>query len=271
VPSAVSQFLKGIYRTAIDFVAPPICLSCGIDLQKLSTKHQYPLAESATDDFAPTDIFGRFCPRCRPLVPLRVENPCVRCGAPLGPYQQAKTDCVHCRDSRFSFSGVVSLGAYAESLKQFCQRGKSPASQPLVHFLARILSEHEQDRLRSWRCSAIVNVPMYWSERIGRRIHPNETISTELSHFLGIPHQRRWLRQTRKTRQQHSLPPTERRNNVRGAYVVSRQRSLAGQRILLVDDILTTGATAHVCSRALLEAGAAEVFVAVLARGLKRR
>ncbi|MFN3160096.1 MAG: ComF family protein [Rubinisphaera brasiliensis] len=88
---------------------------------------------------------------------------------------------------------------------------------------------------------------------------------------MRIPQRRNWLRQVRKTRQQHLLPPAERRKNVRGAYSVHRATGLQGARVLLVDDILTTGSTAQVCTRALLEAGAAEVFVAVLARGLKPR
>jgi predicted amidophosphoribosyltransferase len=71
---------------------------------------------------------------------------------------------------------------------------------------------------------------------------------------------------TRFLRRQSSLTPPERRRNVRGAFRASRRASLAGQRILLVDDVMTTGATAHEGSRALLEAGAASVYIATVAR-----
>src|SRR5262249_29434935 len=67
-------------------------------------------------------------------------------------------------------------------------------------------------------------------------------------------------------RRQSTLTPPQRRQNVRGAFYASRRWNVAGQRILLVDDVMTTGATAHEASRALLKAGAAAVDVATVAR-----
>lgn len=253
VGNVATSLLKSVYSSCVDFLAPPVCLHCGRDL----------LSE--------TNVSQTYCARCLPQLPVRSLNACLRCGAPLGAFQSNSAGCPHCRGSRFSFSGVVSLGAYEGALKDSCQRGKSPGSQPVIASLTEKLIKFHGDQLTSWQCSAVISVPTFWRARLRRRIHPNETMAEEFSRFLRIPQRRNWLRQVRKTRQQHLLPPAERRKNVRGAYSVHRATGLQGARVLLVDDILTTGSTAQVCTRALLEAGAAEVFVAVLARGLKPR
>lgn len=253
VGNVATGLLKSVYGSCVDFLAPPVCLQCGTDL----------LSE--------TNVSQRFCSRCLPQQPVRSLNACLRCGAPLGAFQSNTAGCPHCRGSRFSFSGVVALGAYDGALKESCQRGKSPGSQPVIASLTEKLIKFHEDQLSSWQCSAVMSVPTFWQVRLRRRIHPNETMSEEFSRILRIPQRRNWLRQIRKTRQQHLLPAAERRKNVRGAYSARRATDLQGARVLLVDDILTTGSTAQVCTRALLEAGAGEVFVAVLARGLKPR
>ena len=75
------------------------------------------------------------------------------------------------------------------------------------------------------------------------------------------------LRRIRHTPQQHKLPPSERRKNMRGAFVAKTRKELAGSTVLLVDDVLTTGSTCHDAAKALKAAGAKRVIVAVVARG----
>jgi ComF family protein len=97
-----------------------------------------------------------------------------------------------------------------------------------------------------------VNNPELLAERLGRR--------------LGVPVINRSLVRRRHTPTQAGLSPRERHLNVRGAFAVRRPRRVVGRRILLVDDVMTTGATCNEATRCLLEAGAADVSVATLAR-----
>jgi predicted amidophosphoribosyltransferase len=83
--------------------------------------------------------------------------------------------------------------------------------------------------------------------------------------MLSIEHRPSWLRRTRPTKSQAYLSATERRENVRGAFRSSRSAQLAGKTVLLIDDVVTTGATAHEAARALRDGGAKTVHLAVLA------
>src|SRR5207237_6401269 len=89
-------------------------------------------------------------------------------------------------------------------------------------------------------------------------------LAERLARVLGVPLRQRWLARTRATVPQTALSATERRVNVRGAFVAST--SAAGADVVLVDDVLTTGATAAECARALRAAGARSVGVLTVAR-----
>jgi ComF family protein len=112
----------------------------------------------------------------------------------------------------------------------------------------------------------VVAVPMHWLKRIWRRTNPAETLARAVANKLGIAYAKNALVCRRYLQRQSVLSSEERRKNVRGAFRASRFARIAGKRILLVDDVMTTGATAHECCRALLAAGAASIFVAIVAR-----
>ena len=105
-------------------------------------------------------------------------------------------------------------------------------------------------------------VPMTRWKLLGRRYNAAELVGERLARHAGIRFSRGALKKVRRTRPQSELPLDERLHNPRGAY---RARPTAGV-VLLVDDVLTTGATANACTEALKQAGATEVHVAVVAR-----
>jgi ComF family protein len=119
--------------------------------------------------------------------------------------------------------------------------------------------------------AAVVAVPLHrWTHWL-RGFNPSQVLAAELAQRLQRPAWRDVLVRVRLTRPQHFLSPTERRRNVIQAFRGTRRRDLAGAKILLVDDVLTTGATASDAARALRSIGADRVDVAVLARGGTRR
>lgn len=118
----------------------------------------------------------------------------------------------------------------------------------------------------------LVPVPLHWSRLIARRYNQAAELCRALSAQTGLAHEPGVVRRTRATRRQVGLKPSERALNVTGAFSVPehlRERVL-GRRVLLVDDVYTTGATVMAASRALRRAGVGEVNVLVFARVLEQ-
>jgi len=112
----------------------------------------------------------------------------------------------------------------------------------------------------------LTSVPLHWGRRLRRGFDQADLLSQRLNRFLQIPLSERNLRRIRATASQTGLSESKRRENVRGAFKVRRPDEVKGKRVLLVDDVMTTGATVSECARTLLRAGAKEVSVLVVAR-----
>ncbi len=234
-----------------DFAFPPECVLCRRDVP-------------------PGALADSICSSCRDELPPAIQHPCQKCGAESGPYASTEDGCPHCSNLPASCKKVIAYGMYAKRLRELCTRCKLPHFQPTARFLAHCLWEERADELRSLGCDAVVPVPMHWSSRFRRKTHPNETVARFLASRLQIPCRSTALRQRRRIERQHLLSPSNRRKNVQDAFSCRSPGRLHGQRVLLVDDILTTGATAHACAQALKQARCELVGVAVLARAVGR-
>jgi ComF family protein len=115
---------------------------------------------------------------------------------------------------------------------------------------------------------AIIPVPLHWRRLWARRFNQSMLLSQEISQEAGIPVADAALKRIKATAQQVGLSQSERAQNVQGAFRVppDRKAEVAGRRVVLVDDVLTSGATSDACARALLRAGAANVDLLVFAR-----
>jgi ComF family protein len=163
------------------------------------------------------------------------------------------------------FDGAVTLGGYEGRLRELVLRMKARREEPLALAIGRWMWRQLGDRLAEMHADVIVPVPMFWARRLLRGVNSPEILSETLSGPLRLP-VRRVLARTRNTLPQFSLPPSERFPNVRGAFRVRGGYDLSGARVLLVDDVLTTGATCSEAARALRAGGAEAVVVAVAAR-----
>jgi ComF family protein len=115
---------------------------------------------------------------------------------------------------------------------------------------------------------APVPVPLHWRRRLARRYNQSAVLSRAISAICGVPITHGGLKRIRATPQQVGRSRTERADNIQGAFLIppDHKVEVAGRRLVLVDDVLTSGATVDACTRALLRAGAAEVDVLVFAR-----
>ncbi len=235
---------------AFDFVYPPRCLLCD-------------------DDTLPgSNMAGGhvpFCDDCHAQLSPVATHACRRCGAPLGPYTRTGEGCTLCVRERFAFDQVIRLGLYRDELRTACLMAKSPTGALMGRALASELVTAQHEAFTGQAFDAIVPVPEHWLKRLARPQYAAETIARELSRRLkvhlatGILAKRRW------TPKQARSSPAERRIQQHGAFDTAKRTDLHGQTLLVVDDILTTGATVHEAARMLKRAGAKRVVVAVIA------
>lgn len=173
--------------------------------------------------------------------------------------------CRLCRSGLRGFDGAYSFGAYGGTLRELIHLFKYSRMAPLSRPLGRLmLSALPRDR----QFDLIAPMPLYWLRRWRRGFNQSEALAREISRATAIPVVRA-VRRTRATQPQAGLSNNRRRENVSGAF-----RALPGlvrdRRVLLVDDVMTTGATATACALALKRAGARRVELLTLARADRR-
>jgi ComF family protein len=171
-----------------------------------------------------------------------------------------------CRLGLNRFDAAYSFGAYEDTLRKlihlFKYEGVQPLARPFGEFLARVLP-------REQRFDLVAPVPLHWRRQWQRGFNQAGLLAREIARRWSVP-VRNVARRTRATSPQAGLTNAKRRANVRGAFSVKRGVRLDGKRVLLVDDVLTTGASASACARALKRAGARQVTLLVLARADRR-
>jgi ComF family protein len=143
---------------------------------------------------------------------------------------------------------------------------KSVHNELLGPALVRELMREEGEIMRSIDAGCVISVPLHFVRRFQRGFNQAETLARCLAWQLNLPHRSRILKRVRRTRPQSELKRDARRDNVRDAFWARPAACLKGATVLLVDDILTTGATCSEAARALKAAGAARVVVVVIAR-----
>jgi ComF family protein len=192
---------------------------------------------------------------------------CPRCSSTVGPYSNAENGCGNCRTAGFAFDQAFRLGPYEGLLRDAILRMKNPAGYELAEAIGEIWAHFADVRLREVRADAVVPVPLHWTRRWRRGFNQSELLATALAKELGVPCHPAWLVRTRRTRPQTQQTPAQRRHNVQGAFRAAANLNLRGKTVLLVDDVLTTGATVHEAARALRRGQPARIVAAVLAHG----
>jgi len=156
------------------------------------------------------------------------------------------------RDSR-------SVGAHEGPLRQAVLRLKFERKVALAEPLGRLLAAELAGALGYWRPDALVPVPIHWRRRWERGFNQSELLAAEVARVTAAQVQP-LLRRARWTPPQVGQSRFERLEGVRGAFAVARGARLSGLRVVLVDDVATTGGTLHECARVLHDAGADAVF-----------
>jgi ComF family protein len=175
--------------------------------------------------------------------------------------------CAMCRLGLRGFDAVCSYGSYEGSLRELIHLFKYGGVRPLAGTFGRFLA---QALPRETTFDVIVPMPLHWFKKWQRGFNQADILAREIGKKWNVP-VRNVIRRKKATRPQAGLTNAKRRLNMSGAFRIPRGRSLAGMRVLLVDDVVTTGATASACARVLKRAGAAHVALLALARTDRRQ
>jgi ComF family protein len=246
---AAEKGFRGLTELIFPLVFPDDCRVCGETLREVS---RVPV-----------------CARCLcDPQPLMAEYFCVTCRTPFlnhFPLDESGR-CPLCRLGLTGFDAVYSYGSYEGSLRKLIHLFKYDKiyslARPLAGFLARVLPREE-------RFDVIVPMPLHWRRQWERGFNQSELLAGVIAKKWGVPIQRA-VRRVKSTAPQAGLTNAKRRANVGAAFAVKRNVRLSDARVLLVDDVLTTGATAAACARVLKRAGAAHVALLALARTDRR-
>jgi ComF family protein len=147
-------------------------------------------------------------------------------------------------------------------------RLKNSQGESLGELLGDLWAKHARGRLGELAADIVIPVPLHWWRHWLRGYNQSETLARAVAHQLNLPCKPHYLRRIRNTPQQSRQTPTARRGNVRDAFRARSSAHLRGKTVLLVDDVLTSGTTCSEAAKALRQAGAAHVVVAVLAHSL---
>ncbi|ADC72774.1 ComF family protein [Thioalkalivibrio sp. K90mix] len=210
---------------------------------------------------APLPEGGAICPACRKDL-VRVEAPCPGCAAPL----PATVACPACQRRPPAVDALRAPWAYAWPLDRvllaYKRSGHARAERILVDLAAQAARERRD--VPTPLPTRVVPVPLHPSRLRERGFNQCEPLARCVAEVLGLPLDTACVRRVRATPSQQTLSGPQRRRNLRDAFAVNAE--LAGERVLLVDDVVTTGATLDALARALRAAGAASVEGLALAR-----
>lgn len=236
--------MKEILHDLADLVFPPRCAGCG---------------EIRADGEVP------FCDDCLSRVrPIRSPL-CSCCGIPFVPDHRDHI-CGDCLVERPPFEKARAVGVYESALHEAVHRFKYAGNLALGPVLGRWMARHEFPGLAFGGCSVVIPVPVHLKRLRERGFNQSLILAREIAEIHSMPLDFRSLGRSRETAPQAGLGREERMTNLKGAFVLRETGAVRGRRVLLVDDVLTTGSTAGECARALLEGGARSVQVITLAR-----
>lgn len=237
--------LRGVGITALSLLYPPHCALCKEE----------------------TSAGVHLCTACGAGI-RKIEPPsCELCSQPFSGAITGSFRCGNCHGRRYHFAAAVapyrSLGPVREFIHEFKYNRRFELRHQLAAWACAGLTDA---RLTGEAIDALVPVPLHTARFREREFNQAAVLARLIGKSAGLPvHD--CLQRTRYTSAQTTLSRSDRMENLRGAFRVRQNQSVTGRRLLLVDDVFTTGSTVEECSRVLRSAGALSVRVLTVARG----
>jgi ComF family protein len=244
--SRIITRLRDVAVSVLDVLLPPHCAACD----------------------APVEVQGTFCPACFASLQFITEPLCRTCGLPFASMAQGgpRGMCPTCEAAPPPWGQARAALLYEAAARGLILKLKHADRQENAAVLARQMARVGQELLR--HADILVPVPLHRWRMFRRGFNQAALLARELAIRGGPVPLLDGLRRNRRTRSLGALSAAARAQELRGAIEVraSRAATIQGRRVVLVDDVMTSGATARVCTHALLDAGAANVDVLVASR-----
>lgn len=235
----LSEKASGLLDELFAFISAPRCPNCGVFLEDLHTA---------------------LCPACDAGLKSAGDGPvCLLCRSP------EPVECT-CRSGRqYAVPQMFYWATYTEEIRQLIHRFKFDGDLKLGEYLAKKAYGALAERIGLWHYDLVVPIPMLSRDKRKRSYNQTELIAQVISADLRISLDKDSLKKFRKTKLQANLGRDERWRNIKDAFVVENNEGISGKSVLLVDDIVTTGATSLEASKALYLAGAKSVVIFAIA------
>ncbi|MGH7046704.1 MAG: double zinc ribbon domain-containing protein [Stellaceae bacterium] len=237
--------LRRLARGLVDVVLPPRCLACGTAVEEADA----------------------LCGRCWGAMTFFAPPWCAGCGLPFAHPLGDGAVCADCARAERSWDRARSVLRYDKNSRGLILGLKHADHTHLAGAFGRWMLRAGGEVLGD--ADLLVPVPLHWSRLARRRYNQAALLAHAIRGAGGPPVAADWICRRRRTPVQGHMGPAARARNVQGAFAVRGGRSLTGRRVVLIDDVLTTGATVDECARILKRAGAASVGVLTLARALR--
>jgi ComF family protein len=244
----MKTLLENSAKVALGFFYPEICRLCENERADASS--------------------GFVGAKCRRQVRFIRPPFCERCGLPFDGDLTTAFECANCREMDLHFSSARSAVVAKTAALEIIHRYKYQRQLWFEPFLADLLLREALPALRGQNWNLIVPVPLHSVKQREREFNQAGRLAAHLSEAAKISVSKKLLRRVAPTVTQTLLTREQRAENMHGAFAVRKNTKLNGEKIVLVDDVFTTGATTNACARVLRAAGAGEVCVWTVARGL---
>jgi ComF family protein len=234
-----------IFSYLLDLIYPPRCIFCRniISIDK------------------PRGI----CTECNKELPFVVQPMCEKCGKPLKDSAHA-VYCHDCFKQSHEYDQSWAVFVYEGIVRQTIYRFKYGDHPEYAKYLGIFMAKQLQ-QLAKCQADLIIPVPIHHTRKKQRGYNQAEKLVKVISYETHIPYDSSVLLRIKETKPQSGLSPKQRKNNLKKAFGISDDSKIKQKKILLVDDIYTTGSTADCCSRLLKQKGAKEVYVLSLCIG----
>jgi ComF family protein len=246
--NAAVSVLSDYANAALSFLYPEACQICGV--------------ERAT----PRE--GYVCSGCRRGVRFIRPPYCERCGLPFEGDITTVFECANCHDLELHFRSARSAVAARGTVLEAIHRYKYHRALWFEPFLAGLLISQARPALAMEHWDWLVPIPLHPAKERHREFNQARRLAARLAQATAVPVHPRLVERVKPTETQTHLSRHQRAENMHGAFSVREPHSVKGKRIVLLDDVFTTGATTSACAQVLRRAGAAEVCVWTVARGL---
>lgn len=229
-----------MFKSIYDVIYPPRCPVC----DDILAAHK-------------NTIRPKLCKECVPKVSFITQPVCMRCGKPLE--SDIEEFCHDCTGKSFYFKRGVAAFSYSKAMKHSMYGFKYNNRREYGDFYAHTIWEKSGHIIDNWNCDALIPVPLHSKRQRKRGYNQATVLAKSLAGYLKLPVDEDILKRVKNTSPQKALEAKERKNNIEKAFQTS-VNGIKYKKVILVDDIYTTGATIDECAKVLREAGVFEVY-----------